>query len=469
MNTTHRVIPLQAAPAADPSPLLSPRLKIQPRTVHGRYTNWRWALVWLTQLVFYGLPWLPWNGRPAVLFSLETRRFYLFDLVLLPQDLVFLSLLLVISALLLFFVTAIAGRLWCGFACPQTVYTEMFLWLEARFEGDRPARLRLDAARWRAPKLLRRGGKHLAWVALALWTGISFVGWFTPLRDWLPALAGGELGWGVFWALFYGGFTYLNAGLLREQVCRHMCPYARFQGSMMDVDTRVVGYDARRGEARGRRARGSDPKALGLGDCVDCSLCVQVCPTGVDIRKGLQFDCISCGACIDACDKVMDKLGYARGLVRFATLRALAGDNGPAATRPRVRVYGLMLLAACTALAVGLADRAPFRVDVMRDRGVLAREAGPGWVENVYRLQVVNASEKTRQLQVRVLGLDGAEVLDGARFELPPAAERTLPLNVRAPAGDGGERVRPIRFEFSTADGSDAARVEEPSTFLMPR
>ncbi|WP_029718373.1 cytochrome c oxidase accessory protein CcoG [Rubrivivax benzoatilyticus] len=468
MSTPARVIPLKPVAADGHTPLLTPRLKIHPRSTSGRYTRWRWALVWLTQAVFYGLPWLPWNGRPAVLFSLETQRFYLFDLVLVPQDMVFLSGLLVFCALLLFFVTALAGRLWCGFACPQTVYTEMFIWLEARFEGDRAARQRLDAAPWGATKLAGRGGKHLAWTALSLWTGISFVAWFTPMRELLPALLAGTAGWYAFWALVYGGFTYLNAGLLREQVCRHMCPYARFQGSMLDPDSHVVGYDRQRGEPRGHRARGENAAARGQGACVDCTLCVQVCPAGIDIRAGLQSECISCGVCVDACDAVMDKLGDARGLIRFDSQRRFDGQPAPA-RRWRVPVYGALLLGVGSALAAGLVMRSPLRVDLMRDRGVMAREAEPGWVENVYRVRLTNASEHAWRLQARVQGLDGAEVLGAGAIELAPAGEHTLPLSVRAPVLADGERVRAIRLVFEPADGAAGPRVEEASTFLMPR
>ncbi|OYV02389.1 MAG: cytochrome c oxidase accessory protein CcoG, partial [Burkholderiales bacterium PBB5] len=318
MSTVRRVIPLVAVPAASGGPAIAPAVKIQARHVTGRHARWRWALVALTQAVFCGLPWLTWQGRQAVLFDLEARRFFLFDAVLFPQDLVYLTGLLVFSALLLFAATAIAGRVWCGFACPQTVYTALFQWIEHHTEGDRLARLRLDAASWRAGKLLRRGGKHALWALLSLLTGFSLVAWFTPARSLAAALPGLALGpWEAFWILFYGAATYLHAGLLREKVCQHACPYGRFQGSMLDRHSLVVGYDAARGEPRGARARGTEARAKGQGDCVDCTLCVQVCPVGIDIRHGLQAACISCGLCIDACDQVMDKLGAPRGLVRF--------------------------------------------------------------------------------------------------------------------------------------------------------
>ncbi len=309
--------PIEPPPDADPElvSLYEAHKKIYPRSVQGFFSHWRWAMVWLTQLVFYGLPWLEWGQRQAVLFDLGARRFYIFGLVLYPQDFIYLTGILVISAYSLFLFTAVAGRLWCGYACPQTVYTEIFLWLEKLAEGDRSARMRRDAGPWNAQKIGRKAGKHAMWLGVALVTGFSFVGYFTPVRELAGAFAHWQLGsWEIFWTFFYAFATYGNAGFMREQVCKYMCPYARFQSAMFDKDTLIVTYDAERGEPRGARSKKADPATLNLGACVDCSLCVQVCPTGIDIRKGLQYECIGCGACADVCDTVMDKVGYARGL-----------------------------------------------------------------------------------------------------------------------------------------------------------
>src|SRR4051812_767481 len=299
-RSTARVIPIHPAPA-DPSAelemvsLYAKQKTIYARSVSGWFAKWRWAMVWLTQLVFYGLPWLPWNSRQAVLFDLGARRFYIFDLVLYPQDFIYLTALLVVCAYSLFLFTAVAGRLWCGFACPQTVYTEIFLWVEHRFEGDRAARMKLDASAWTMQKWLRRGGKQLVWIAIGLWTGFSFVGYFTPIRTLAAEAAQLSFGpWEWFWVLFYGFATYGNAGYMREQVCKYMCPYARFQSAMFDRDTMIVSYDPARGEPRGSRPRSLAHAALagqGKGECIDCTLCVQVCPTGIDIRQGLQYEC----------------------------------------------------------------------------------------------------------------------------------------------------------------------------------
>ena len=297
--------------------------KIYARAVSGWFSAWRWALVWGTQILFYGLPWLQWNDRQAVLFDLGARRFYIGGLVLHPQDFIYLTGLLIVSAYGLFLFTAVAGRLWCGYACPQTVYTEIFMWFENRIEGDRAKRMKLDAAPWNGEKLLRKGSKQFVWLAFGLWTGFTFVGYFTPIRTLAAEAATLGFGpWEWFWILFYGFATYGNAGYMREQVCKYMCPYARFQSAMFDHDTMIISYDTARGEPRGSRPR-SAPHAslaqLGKGECIDCSLCVQVCPTGIDIRKGLQYECIGCAACIDVCDSVMDKMSYPRGLIRYAT------------------------------------------------------------------------------------------------------------------------------------------------------
>ena len=462
--------------------------KIYPRAVHGTYARWRWALVWLTQIVFYGLPWLMWNQRQAVLFDLESRRFYLFGLVLYPQDFIYLTGLLVVSAYALFLFTAVAGRLWCGYACPQTVYTQIFLWIEHRFEGDRARRIKLDAAPWSAEKLLRKGGKQVAWITLALWTGFSFVGYFTPIRSlWAEAFTLGFGPWEWFWVLFYGFATYGNAGYMREQVCKYMCPYARFQSAMFDRDTLTITYDAARGDPRGARGRSTDARAAGLGDCIDCGLCVQVCPTGIDIRKGLQYECIGCAACIDVCDGVMDKMHYPRGLIRYTTENAL--ERGwsrvrmwQRTLRPRVLVYTAVLGLIVMGLATSLWLRTPFKVDVVRDRASLARMVEDGWIENIYQLQIMNAAESTERFRVSVAGLGAPEraALAGLRIDgvdevsVGPAEARWVTVHVRLPPPPGAAAVagaRPIEFVIERLpQGAEPAQaVREKSTFLLPR
>jgi len=448
--------------------------KIHPRAVDGFFARWRWALVALTQAVFYGLPWLTWGDRPAVLFDLASRRFYVFGLVLYPQDFVYLTALLLMSAYALFLFTAVAGRVWCGYACPQTVYTEIFVRIEHWFEGDRNARLKLDKAGWSWNKLWRKGGKQVVWIALALFTGISFVGYFTPIRELMTFSLGG---WEAFWVLFYGFATYGNAGYMREQVCKYMCPYARFQSAMFDRDTLIVTYDPARGEPRGgnaKRGKKGEARSAAVGDCIDCSLCVQVCPTGIDIRKGLQYECISCAACVDVCDGVMDKMGTPRGLIRYDTENGMDGQFTRAQRwrrvfRPRVLIYGSLLLALSTAVLWSLASRHEFRVDIVRDRATLARQVEDGWIENLYRLQLMNATEAPQQLTVEADGLPGLKLSRATSVTLGPAEARWVTVALRLPpeaASQVKPGAQPIRWVVRSAAGDSVA---EKSTFVVPR
>ncbi|RJP68993.1 MAG: cytochrome c oxidase accessory protein CcoG [Comamonadaceae bacterium] len=454
--------------------LYASRQKIHPRSVSGLFSNWRWIMVWLTQIVFYGLPWLEWNARQAVLFDLEARRFFIFGLVLYPQDFIYLTGLLVISALSLFLFTAVAGRLWCGFACPQTVYTEIFLWIEKRVEGDRSARLRLDQSAMGAGKLGKKALKHALWIGFSLWTGFTFVGYFTPIRELGALSLAAALGpWQTFWVFFYGFATYGNAGFLREQVCKYMCPYARFQSAMFDKDTMIVTYDEQRGEPRGARSKKADPKALGLGSCIDCTLCVQVCPTGIDIRKGLQYECIGCAACIDVCDDVMDKVGYPRGLIRFSTQNGVAQGWDTRqmlrrAMRPRVLVYTGILLAITLAVGLSLFLRTPLKVDVIRDRGALARMVEQGRIENVFRLQIMNATESPQRYVISVSGLPGITLASSPEVEVLPTEVRSVAARVQIPPDAASAGSHPIRFEIRST-GEEVARVNEKAAFLVPR
>jgi cytochrome c oxidase accessory protein FixG len=444
------------------------RKKIYPRAVTGPFARLRWVFVVATQVVFYGAAWLEWNGRQAVLFDLAARKFYIFGLVLWPQDFIYLAVLLVISAFSLFLVTAIAGRVWCGYACPQTVYTEMFMWIERRIEGERPARMKLDRAPASARKLGLKAAKHGSWIVLAFWTGFTFVGYFTPIRDLAFAVPRLELGgWEAFWIFFYGFATYGNAGWMREQVCKYMCPYARFQSAMFDTDTLIVEYDGARGEPRGGRGRKADPKAAGLGDCVDCNICVQVCPTGIDIRQGLQYECIGCAACIDACDQVMHKMSYAPGLIRYSTQngtknRWSRGEIMARVLRPRVLLYASVLGAIVLAMALSLVMRVPLKVDVIRDRASLARQVEDEKVENVYRLQIMNTRETATTVTIGVKAthaLEHVEVLTDGSLEIPATTTRTIAVRVRAEPRQGRGSV-PIEFVVGP--------VVEKSRFLVP-
>lgn len=473
------------------------RQKIYSRSVKGWFASWRIVFVALTQILFYGLPWLNWNDRQAVLFDLGSRKFYIFGMVLWPQDVIYLTLLLIISALGLFLFTAIAGRLFCGYACPQTVYTEIFMWIERRVEGDRVARIRLDESPFSLRKLRIKASKHALWLVVAFWTGFTFVGFFSPIRSLGADLIALTLGpWQWFWLIFYSFATWGNAGFLREQVCKYMCPYARFQSVMVDRDTLVVTYDTLRGEPRGGRSRKVDHKAAGLGDCIDCSICVQVCPTGIDIRQGLQYMCIGCGACVDACNEVMDKVNYPKGLIRYTSERGMLERLTVAQVRrhlfrPRVLIYSLIMLILISVFIGTLAMRETLRVDVIRDRGVLGREVAGGMIENVYRLQIMNASEHPLTLTFQAEGLPGITVRvadqlgvrqqnaeqtghstpwDSSRIEVPSASNRMLPLVVRVPVESGKPGSQPIRIITTSTkpDGTIESVVQEASSFIFP-
>jgi polyferredoxin len=491
--------------------------KIYPRGVRGPLWRLRYAAAFTLLGIFYLFPWLRWDGHQAVLLDLPARKFHIFAITFWPQDFLFLALLLILAALTLFFFTALAGRLWCGYACPQTVWTEVFIIMERWTEGRRLERMRLDAAPWSFDKLRRKVAKHLLWFFFALWTGFTFVGFFTPITD-LAARAWPFAwgGWETFWVLFYALATWGNAGFLREQVCKYMCPYARFQSAMFDRNSLIIAYDPMRGEPRGarkrslesvlKRARGLLDKATAfdyafrasvhpsaadaraqargtitfdaahaeplpafapeqLGDCVDCTICVQVCPTGIDIRNGLQYECIACGACIDGCNEVMDKLGYPKGLIRYTTQNAIDGQP-TRIIRPRIIVYGLLLATIALAWVWGVSHRAPYLVEVLRDRNALYRLGSDGTVENAYTIKIVNKTDRAAQFTLRLREAPaGATLRDLPAAIIAPAGEViAVPLMVAAPAGTSGRSE--LEFELSNREAGVTREVE--SSFFGP-
>ena len=485
-QTTRKVIPIvpsqegsgNASDEAAWGELYAAHQKIYPRSVQGIFAKWRWGFVFLTQIIFYCLPWLEWGQRQAVLFDLGVRRFYIFGIVLYPQDFIYLTGLLVISAFSLFLFTAIAGRLWCGYACPQTVYSEIFMWIERKVEGDRTARMRLDSQDMSLEKLVKKWYKHFLWIGLSIWTGFTFVGYFTPIRELgMEFFLGNMSSWEVFWVFFYGFATYGNAGFMREQVCKYMCPYARFQSAMFDKDTLIVTYDAERGEPRGARSKKADLASLSLGACVDCTLCVQVCPTGIDIRNGLQYECIGCGACADVCDTVMDKVGYPRGLVKYSTQHAMQNKWTASQTfkhifRPRVLIYTGILLLVVSLLLGSLLTRKSFKVDVVRDRATLARIVSGGNIENVYRLQIMNAAEKRQHFKVTAEGLYELKVLtDSEDLTVESTQSRWVSVRLQVPYDSAVPGSYPVRFTIEASDDNETGhtQLEEKSVFLIPR
>jgi cytochrome c oxidase accessory protein FixG len=440
--------------------------KVYPREVKGRFASLRRVAMFVLLGAFYFAPWLTWDSRQAILFDLPARKFYIFGMTLWPQDFIYLALLLIILAVSLFFFTAIAGRLWCGFACPQTVWTEAFSWIEMAIEGDRSKRMKLDKAPWTFDKIRKKTLKQFLWIALALYTGFTFVGYFSavgPLATALVTLTAGPWEW--FWVLFYGFATYGNAGFMREQVCKYMCPYARFQGAMFDRDSLIITYDTERGEPRGSRRRGSDAEAQGLGDCVDCTMCVQVCPTGIDIREGLQYECIACAACIDACDTIMDKVGSPRGLIRYSTERAVAHKKYRL-IRPRTIVYTGVLTVLFASLVSTVVMRSPVILDVIRDRNALYRDVGRQGIENNYTIRVINKHNEDHDYVLSVSGVEEMNIHTETTFSLTGESVLTLPVSITVPHEyAGGGHV--IEFRLDSTDGSGITVTEE-SRFRGP-
>jgi len=440
--------------------------KIYPRQVKGRFARLRVIAVWVLLGLYYVMPWINIAGKQSVLFDLPARKFYILGFTFWPQDFVYLALLMIIAGLSLFFFTALAGRLWCGFACPQTVWTETFIWIERLIEGDRQKRMKLDKAPWSTNKVLRKGGKQLAWILFAAWTGFTFVGFFSPIRELGQGVATLSLGpWETFWIIFYSVATYGNAGFLREQVCKYMCPYARFQSAMFDKDTLIISYDEERGEPRGGRRKKDNKDSKGLGDCINCTLCVQVCPTGIDIRNGLQYECIACAACIDVCDQVMDKMGYEPGLVRYTTEHAVKHNEGHV-IRPRIMVYGTLLLLITCGTLWAMINRVPLRADLIRDRNALYRELPGEVIENVYTLKITNMDSLPHSYSLTAVDNDQVEInLDGP-LELAAEQVSGVIVRLRLPKS-AGKGVQNIDLELTAVDDESISRDIEAKA-MMP-
>ena len=440
--------------------------KVYPRDVKGRFARLRNLAVVCLLGLYYILPWVNWNGHQSVLFDLPARKFYIFSITFWPQDFIFLALMLIIAGLSLFFVTAVAGRLWCGYACPQTVWTEVFLWMERLVEGDRGKRIKLDASPWNTNKILRKTSKQVLWIGFALWTGFTFVGFFTPIRELGYSVVTFQLGsWETFWLLFYSFATYGNAGILREQVCKYMCPYARFQSAMFDKDTLVIAYDETRGEPRGGRRKSDIPTEKDLGDCIGCTLCVQVCPTGIDIREGLQIECIACAACIDVCDQVMEKMDYQKGLIKYTTEHRLSGAETHV-VRPRILVYAFLLLALAAGVIWSVNERVLLRADLLRDRNALYRELPDNTIENVYTLKLINMDFQSHRYRIEVVGKDNFVLFVSPEPDLEPEEVGNFILRMQAPRSAGRGSVK-VDVRFSTMEEPVIERTVS-TRFLMP-
>ncbi|WP_191487021.1 cytochrome c oxidase accessory protein CcoG [Pseudomonas sp. FEN] len=463
-------IPVQIVETFEPA---RPRLKarstdqlIHTRSFSGLFRNLRLAGAGFLFLLFFGTVWLDWGGRQAVLWDLAESRFHIFGATFWPQDFILLSALLIICAFGLFAITVFAGRVWCGYTCPQSSWTWLFMWCEKVTEGERNQRIKLQAAPWGPNKLARRAAKHTLWLGISLLTGLTFVGYFTPIRPLAQELLSLRIGGvSLFWVVFFSAATYINAGWLREAVCMHMCPYARFQSVMFDKDTLTISYDAARGENRGPRKRDVAPASVGLGDCIDCQMCVQVCPTGIDIRDGLQMECIGCAACIDACDSIMDKMGYARGLVSYTSERQLQGGQTHL-LRPRLIGYSVVLLIMVGALAVTLVERPMVSLDVSKDRG-LFRENSLGQIENIYSLKVINKTQQSQRYRLELVDSDGFQLQGKTELSLAAGEIVDLPVSVTMLGDRPKSSSQAVSFKVVDSDEPAVYSVAK-SRFVAP-
>ncbi|QIZ78241.1 cytochrome c oxidase accessory protein CcoG [Ferrimonas lipolytica] len=442
----------------------NPRNRIYVRKTDGIWTQLRRRMGWVMMLLFLVLPWIPWGERQAVLFDLAERKFHVFGLTIWPQDLILLAFILMMAAFGLFFVTTFLGRVWCGYMCPQSVWTFIFIWFEEKIEGARNKRIKMDKAPWSWDKLWRKTAKHSAWIGVSLLTSLTFLSYFNSTSDlYIDFFSGSATFTVYFWALFFTGATYGNAGWMREIMCLHMCPYARFQSVMFDTDTFIVGYNTDRGETRGPRGRKQDHKALGLGDCIDCNLCVQVCPTGIDIRNGLQYECINCGACIDACDEVMTKMHYPKGLISYTTERNLNGGKSNVA-RPKLIGYGVAFAVILAAFFYMLVNLSPLQLDVLRDRNSLYRENASGLIENVYTLKLINKSEQQQIFNLSLLQLDGHQWQGPQQVVINGGEVLTVPISI---AIEPGSLTKPVvTVIFKLTNPTTNATVEQESRFF---
>lgn len=443
------------------------REKIYTRKIEGFFQRIRLFTGWPLLLGYFLLPWLNWDGRQAVLFDLPARKFHILGLTFWPQDFPLLAFLLIIAAFSLFAVTVVAGRIWCGYTCPQTVWTSIFMFLEQKTEGSRNQRIKRDQGPWTVDKAMRKFLKHGSWLFVAFATGMTFVGYFYPIKDLAYELGTFSTGpWQFSWTVFFTCATYINAGWMREQVCKYMCPYARFQSVMFDHDTLIVSYDPGRGEARGSRKRGTDYRANGLGDCIDCEMCVQVCPTGIDIRNGLQYECIGCALCVDACNSVMDKMEYPRGLIRYTSEHQLAGGKTHW-IRPRIVGYLLVLSVMIGVFSYNIVGRIPLELTVIRDRSQLYVTTDSGKIENIYTLQLVNMDKAMHEFEISINGLEKAEIIGQTLHTLNGGEVSAISLRLRVAPQELDKPSSEFNFEVKATD-MPSLQASSESRFLKP-
>ncbi len=448
----------------------NPRDRIYVRAVKGLHQAIRRYMGFVFMGLFMLLPWLSYDGHQAILLNITEQKFNIFALTLWPQDFTILAWIFIIAAYGLFFITAFYGRVWCGYLCPQSVWTFIFIWFEEKIQGTRHQRMKLDTDPWSVSKFVKKAATHGCWLAFSLLTSLIFVGYFTPVDELFVSFFTLEAGfWAVTSVLFFTLCTYGNAGWMREIMCTHICPYARFQSAMFDKDTFTVTYDEKRGENRGPRGRkDKDYQAKGLGDCIDCNLCVQVCPTGIDIRNGLQYECINCGACIDACDDTMAKMGYPPGLISYTTEHSLNGKP-TRVLRPKLLGYLLILLTVCAAFGWTLYSRVPLEMNIMRDRGALYRETNEGLVENTYTLSISNKSQRAIVIDISVASEVSFRWLGQQQVSLNGGETRSVPISLALDPYSTELRTLDITFTVQQHDAADVQLQQATKFFLGNR
>ncbi len=448
--------------------LYASRKHIYVKRVTGAFNLFRKVSSWILLLAFFFGGFVNYGDRQALLFDLPNRQFHVFGTTFFPHDFMLVAWLLIVLAFVLFFVTNFVGRVWCGYACPQFVWTWLYIWVEEKTEGTPNQRRKLDQQPWNGEKIARKGAKHFIWLLLAIATAVAFVGYFSPIRDLLPRIAAFDLGpWETFWLGFFVFFTYLFSGWLREQVCIYMCPYARFQAVMFDKDTLIVSYDEKRGEPRGPRKKSTSLDEANLGHCIDCDICVQVCPVGIDIRNGLQYECVTCAACVDACDQVMDKMGYPRGLIRYTTEEELAGRQTKI-LRPRLIGYFAVLMIMVIALSVAFNNRVPLELEVLRDRNQLLRMTPDGQIENSYLIRIANMDQREHTYQLSVAGVEGVELQGSGVYTLGGGEVRQFPIQILGDPTLLPQQLRAINLELTLQSETDERinRTRESRFFI---
>ena len=435
------------------------------REQKGFYQKIRRYISWLLIFIFIAMPFVQFNDQQAVLLDVVKQEFRIFNLTFWPQDFTLLAGIFMLAAFALFFITTWLGRVWCGYICPQTIWTLAYVWVEHRIEGTRNQRMSLDKAPWTRNKIQKKTFKHLIWLLMSLFTATTFISYFVPVSElYITMLTLDWSGAVTFWVMFFAMATYANAGWMREHVCIHFCPYSRFQSAMFDKNTLMVAYDSKRGENRAPRKRKEDAKALGLGDCVDCNLCVDVCPAGIDIRNGIQYECINCGLCIDACDQTMEKFNYKKGLISYTSEQQLAGKLSNRFNLKLVSYASLTILLSGL-LGFWLSTRIPLEANIIRDRTSLYRVNYQGVVENTYTLKILNKTQQALHFNIKVENLPSNKQKPPHNLLIAPGIMHEVPVTLAVDSFHLEKKMTNIHFIIQSIEQPEIL-IEKSTTFF---